>query len=414
MGQPEQEPRWIVETEEHRNLVRKQLRRLLGAAQFRNSRRYPAFLQFVVEETLKGNESGLKERTVGIWIFDRSPDYDTNADPIVRVTAGEIRKRIAQYYQEQSHGDELRIELPLGSYVPVFRHPQGTSFREIESAAVVPTTPEIEPGLRLLTEKPPKHETLETRLHRIAFVVLFAGAALCLATVAVRWPRTNDLDRFWAPAKSGSGPVFICMAEINGPPPDDSELTLEQHVKRADLVTFSDAAAGAQIVRFLESRGAKTRLTSESATTITDLRANPSVLIGAFDNPWTMRAVSQLSFQFVHPEGTTVISIEDRKDPSHRRWSVDLSEPYSKLTQDYAIVARFHDSTTDQVTYIAAGLEASGTSSASEVLTNPKLFRLLARAASPGWESKNIEAVIGTQVVNGNTGSPTIVAVYCW
>jgi hypothetical protein len=47
-------------------------------------------------------------------------DYDTNQDPIVRASAAEIRKRIAQYYHEPGHETELRIELPLGSYVPVF------------------------------------------------------------------------------------------------------------------------------------------------------------------------------------------------------------------------------------------------------------------------------------------------------
>src|SRR5260370_40871559 len=62
----------------------------------------------------------MKERTVGVDGFARPSHYDTNEDPIVRVTAGEIRKRIAQYYQEPGHGEELRIDLPLGSYVPHF------------------------------------------------------------------------------------------------------------------------------------------------------------------------------------------------------------------------------------------------------------------------------------------------------
>src|SRR5580692_1095021 len=85
-----------------------QLERLVRSRHFRNSKRYPTFLRFVVEQTLAGKTESLKERTLGVDVFARPSHYDTNEDPIVRVTAGEIRKRIAQYYQEPGHEDELR------------------------------------------------------------------------------------------------------------------------------------------------------------------------------------------------------------------------------------------------------------------------------------------------------------------
>ena len=62
----------------------------------------------------------LKERTLGIAVFGREPSYDTSTDPVVRATAGEIRKRIAQYYQESGREHEIRINLSPGSYVPEF------------------------------------------------------------------------------------------------------------------------------------------------------------------------------------------------------------------------------------------------------------------------------------------------------
>src|SRR5271170_7812137 len=97
-----------------------QLERIVRSKHFRNSKRYPTFLRFVVEQTLAGKTEAVKERTLGVDVFARPSHYDTNEDPIVRVTAGEIRKRIAQYYQEPGHEEELRIYLPLGSYVPHF------------------------------------------------------------------------------------------------------------------------------------------------------------------------------------------------------------------------------------------------------------------------------------------------------
>ena len=105
---------------EERVAIRKQLERMLANSLFKNSKRYPNLLRYVVEHTLEGDPSELKERRLGVQVFGREPDYDTNADPIVRATAGEIRKRIAQYYHEQGHEAEIRIELLPGSYVPEF------------------------------------------------------------------------------------------------------------------------------------------------------------------------------------------------------------------------------------------------------------------------------------------------------
>ncbi len=99
--------------------VKEQLQRLLTHPLFANSKRYPALLAYVVEQTLLGNAAELKERSIGTEVFGRTPTYDANADPVVRITAGEVRKRLSLYYFDSSHAGELVIELPLGSYVPV-------------------------------------------------------------------------------------------------------------------------------------------------------------------------------------------------------------------------------------------------------------------------------------------------------
>jgi hypothetical protein len=80
--------------------VRAHLERILLSALFRNSKQYPALLRYVVEQELNGASSELKERTIAIDVFGREPTYDPGADPVVRISAGEVRKRLAQYYQE--------------------------------------------------------------------------------------------------------------------------------------------------------------------------------------------------------------------------------------------------------------------------------------------------------------------------
>src|SRR6516225_4340704 len=113
----------VSEPDLKRAAIQAQLERILANPLFRNSRRYPSLLRYVVERTLDGHPGELKERTLGIEVFGREPDYDTNLDPVVRTTAAEIRKRLAQYYQDPNHETEPRIDLPLGSYAARFQAP---------------------------------------------------------------------------------------------------------------------------------------------------------------------------------------------------------------------------------------------------------------------------------------------------
>ena len=121
--------------------IREQLERLLAHPLFANSKRYPALLACTVEQTLLGNAAELKERSIAVEVFGRSPAYDANADPVVRITAGEVRKRLTQYYYDAAHRGELVIELPIGSYVPAFRGPE----RPVAEAEVAPVPVETVP-----------------------------------------------------------------------------------------------------------------------------------------------------------------------------------------------------------------------------------------------------------------------------
>src|SRR5580692_5900581 len=132
-------------TEEEKARIQLQLDRLLANIHFSNSKRFPSFLRFIVQEELEGRGDLLKERTLGIEVFGRDASYDTTSDPIVRVTAAEIRKRIAQYYQESGHADELRISLPPGSYVPHFLWLRIEAIETRDEPAQALTTRAIEP-----------------------------------------------------------------------------------------------------------------------------------------------------------------------------------------------------------------------------------------------------------------------------
>src|SRR3974390_982392 len=104
------------------HVVRAELDRLLASAAFRTSKRCREFLEYIVEHTLGGPSGSLKERSIGVELFQLPQDFDTGQHTIVRVTANEVRKRLAQHYlAENGSHHPVRIELPPGSYSVEFR-----------------------------------------------------------------------------------------------------------------------------------------------------------------------------------------------------------------------------------------------------------------------------------------------------
>src|SRR5580704_10049732 len=106
---------WRPKTSHDREAILLELQEVLASPHFCNSKRYPALLKYIVENTLAGKSDMLKERTLGVEVFDRSPSYDTNADTVVRYTAGEVRKRLSLYYHELDEKPVIEISLPAGS-----------------------------------------------------------------------------------------------------------------------------------------------------------------------------------------------------------------------------------------------------------------------------------------------------------
>lgn len=97
------------------------LDKILASTEFARSERLSRFLRFTVEQALEGRVDQLKEYVVGVEVFDRQPSYDPRIDPIVRVEARRLRSKLQKYYESEGRDDELWIELPKGSYVPVFQ-----------------------------------------------------------------------------------------------------------------------------------------------------------------------------------------------------------------------------------------------------------------------------------------------------
>jgi hypothetical protein len=411
------------------SLVREQLNRLLAHPLFSHSKRYPVLLAYIVEQTLLGNASSLKERTIGVEAFGRTPDYDVNLDPVVRTSAAEVRKRLIQYYYDSSHVGQLVIELSAGSYIPAFREPDlpriDAADFEANASALIPSTQELEtspdesPGQSVegsgTNASRPVTTQAEKRLRwtQLAILLLLAlGAGIAIGRHRPA-PPLSDMEKFWEPITSSPGPVTYCIGEP-GTAADlrrisavaGSEPSTAARLSVSDVITLSRSIVP------LVPRNSAFRVLSAQETSYEQLREGPNVLIGAFSNIWTLRVTEKLRFGFDMKDGT--LKLIDRKSPNSASWSLQHDASGRNIVRDYAIVARIHDDVTGQPVIIIAGIMGSGTEAAGEVLYNNVYLDSLLKNAPKNWVQKNLEAVIQTDVVENHPGPPTILAVESW
>lgn len=118
--------------------VRAQLQRILSNALFLRSDRLSRFLSFVVEQTLDGQQNGLKEYQVGVEVCGRSESYDPRTDPVVRVEARRLRSALDSYYARDGRDDPITISLPKGGYVPFFAQRQAIPLVNQKPKSVMP------------------------------------------------------------------------------------------------------------------------------------------------------------------------------------------------------------------------------------------------------------------------------------
>jgi hypothetical protein len=176
-------------------------------------------------------------------------------------------------------------------------------------------------------------------------------------------------------------------------------------------ITVQSAIALAHLAGVLQQHGRDYQIKEASEASLTDVRSHPLILVGATNNDWTMRLVNPLRYRFVAGQ---LARIQDTKDPQNMDWSIDVSKPYTSITTDYAIVARFRDSTTEGLVMVVAGLGPYGTESASEFVGSPLYLEQTLKNMPAGWESKNFEMVLKSAVIDGKAGPPQLVSSAVW
>ncbi|MGB7265572.1 MAG: hypothetical protein WBC92_08665 [Terracidiphilus sp.] len=429
---------WHPQSKQDSEAILRELEAVLASPHFCNSKRYPTLLRHIVENTLAGKLDLLKERTLGVEVFDRPPTYDTNTDTVVRYTAGEVRKRLLLYYSEHGSSSGIRISLPAGSYVAEFLHGHdgheeagedpdlGSTYLHDTETFALPgaevhervaaslaleavDASHLTPGVSPVAVRP----RFTSRLLQLGALALLIAAAFASGL----WWKSHaaqpqsEVDAFWAPLLRDQRTMIICTGSSVFAPQNYSGVQTAGKDIDYTFVSMQIASSIAQVTSVAEHFGAGTQLMSAPTTSLPDLREHSVDLLGGYNNQWTLRFVRPLRFHFVEGQGPDEI-IVDAMHPG-TRWERDSSLPYSSA-DDYALVARFRDATIDGWVVALAGLGRNGTEAAAQFATSPHYLGLLRDQLGSGFGNRNIEVVLKVNVIDGKTGAPSIVAVHSW
>lgn len=350
---------------------------------FVSSKRCQEFLRYIVLETVEGRGEQIKERNIAREVFGKGDDFEPGEFSLVRVKAGELRKRLSDYYQAAPE-DGLRIELPPGSYVPRI-----CTLREEPAAAP-------EPAVTLAPAPRP--------FNRRRFAWL-AGCTLGAAGAAGLYPllhhKPDPLDLLWRPVFATRAALLIFIPVMRE---KDGSLT--------EWVGIGPAAALRQAADFLTRHRYPYHLRLGSGLTFSQLREQPSLLLGGFEVDWTLRMTRDLRFAPVEDSNTGERAFIDRQ--TKQTWKAVKHPPNPYVDVDYGILCRLFDSVSGQIVFLAVGTWTFGTEGAASLLFDPALFAGLIQHAPANWETKNFQAVIRVSVIGTTPSPPELVASYFW
>lgn len=380
--------------------IRAHVNKVLASSAFAGSQRSREFLRYVVEETLAGRGDVIKERTIAMDVFGRGSEFNSQSESIVRVSAADVRNRLRRAYRSLAD-DDVRMELPVGAYHPVFQFAEPLTLTDLPVARR--DWRSVRPGMR-------------TTISALA-VLLAAGLAVLLSHRASR----SSVELFWQPFTNQRVPVLIALPsptviEPLHPSkwlplrPQEAIPASDLYISRSYFVGVGAAVGAARIAEQLALRHQPFYLKFGEDVTFADLCQFPTILLGAYSSIWSVEMTQKLPFRLHNDdEWNTIYSSQ----APNRIWKMPRARNQSETHEGYALITRWFDSETGHLLVIAAGMSARDTQSAVEFLTQEEYFGAFIRSAPSGWTRKSFQAVIHTHIHGHSPGAPVVVAS-CW
>jgi hypothetical protein len=393
--------------------VARALSRILASKYFINAPKKQKFLRLVCDFYLNGRAADLNEYLIGREVFDRDDSYNPSVDPIVRVGAHDVRKKLDLYYQTEGVQDEIRLDIPVGGYGPCFsRSVASVSAPELDETPpeihTAPAGPLVEPPAVEVPSQPQvvRVEPVESRR-----LLMLAGALGLLSMVLLGWvvylrqqtdgARTvNALGEVWAPFFSQDEPPLIVLS--NPPvyrfsnvidPPSVIDRSLELNDQQAAMVTtalkdrfvmkqnrvprlvlsfdsytgIGEAIGIGRLTDLFRSAGRAVSVKQSRTVSAEDLRDHNVIMLGStWANEWSGKlAVTQ---DFVHT-GSATIENRSPRATEEKEYKPSFDSTSGQLSVDYALITIKPSISENSVVMVLAGIHSQGTQAAAEYVT---------------------------------------------
>jgi len=390
--------------------VHQQLDRILKSPAFQRSERLPRFLRFVCEYTLRGEGGRLHEYLIGSEVFDRGAEYSPHEDGIVRRQAHTLRRKLQEYYERDGANDPVRIELPVGRYVPVFRRVE-EPVPEVVVEAI--PKPEQKPDVPLPQPSLPKRWVA---IAAAAAVVIFASGWL-----AALWTRPgpvmpaatalpSEVREIWEPWLSNPDGAVVCFSNpltaivkhyqstlAPDSQPRRMPLTPEQdqffrsvvrlpaggHIYFAPAISqtkMGEAFAAVRLTTLFTSAGRPFRATQSRFVSWEDLTRENVILLGHNEaNRWVDRVLKPYPFQLsITQSDKQRAIINTRPNPGEKPgYQIQYADEDLTGTDEYALISMLPGVDAQHLLLLINGLNTQATQSAAEYLTTPSRLKEL-------------------------------------
>jgi hypothetical protein len=432
--------------------------RVVAGPHFARSPLLSKFLLFVVAETLEGRGAEITEHQIGVQVFDRPPDYRTLEDNIVRSYARQLRKRLVEHFADQGSAEPLRIDIPLGGYVPVFlpalEHGKADAGIPVSGKDHLQPLPaqaveseHAKPGQQAISNAQPKpHPARRILLGSLLAAVYSAALVAATWYAATRAPASpaaaqtpvEPAHALWAALFSGPANCFIVpsdagfnlLEDLSRRPVPLAEYIagsyetlplggVDAHsaadLRSQQLTPFVDLQISSALAHLKEDNPQRVFIRFPRDLRLDDLKSANAVIIGSVgSNPWAVIAESNANFRIVDRpgmKGATIENVNPRpgEAPSYEsHWNEPAHETFALISFLPNLSGNGH-------LLVLEGLDVAGTQAAAEMLLHSSALHasaidpILKSATRSDGSLRSFEVLLrSTSIESSATGTQVI------
>jgi hypothetical protein len=453
----------ITKSEEGRASLRKHLSEIIQGKAFRGSHRSIKFLEYILDRAISGEFEALKERVIGVALFGRDPSYETGEDSIVRVAAGDVRKRLIQHYSLYGITSGFHVSLPSGSYLleikrcspgeqlaldapnghnqlPVSPHDLAAMHQDADA----PTQDQVAAPARVHLPQPvqPSGKNLRSGLY---FLILLIAAG------AAQWAITRSHSSHQGAQKISilpwsaffnsphattlvtSDPNIAEIQVLTGRTISVSEYANHQYIPEPNALTpeevqfckrflIGDKSASvdtpivAAVAQLAQAASRKIQVAPAREIELSRLHTDDNfIFLGSpGSDPWVELFNSQLDFRFLSPAAPGHDSIVDVHPRGNELPVYVPTAPGYQTGQSFAIVAFVLNPDQYGQVLILAGVSREGTEAAGKFVVDlPRLTTALENCGiPPSGPLRHFEMLLRVNIMAGVPNNSDVLACH--